>query len=231
MNDNASSIPSDNAGPQESHAPASTTLPMLDQPLDAIVEENYPPIAIIADYPYGPRTQTINPLIAVRREPATGILALFNYQPPAPAQYMVPRRFGMSAILGIMTALAILFGCFRLLDAHPMVYLFFGMQTLVICFAQMLNSKSPRLASSIAGALLAPIFVLPLFFVRDFSIGDFERIIYAGVSMIFVIPFGAFLGYLTGTCAAGIFLVMDYLEPYLQGHAFSSPSSPRSITP
>ena len=28
---------------------------------------------------------------------------------------------------------------------------------------------------------------------------------------------GAFLGYLTGTCAAGIFLVMDALEPYFQG--------------
>ena len=31
------------------------------------------------------------------------------------------------------------------------------------------------------------------------------------------VPIGAFLGYLTGTCAAGIFLVMDALEPYLQG--------------
>src|SRR6476660_7060172 len=134
MNDNASSIAPDRAAPQESNAPASVALPMLDQPLDAIVEENYPPIATIADYPYGPRTQTTNPLIAIRREPATGLFALFNYQPPAPAQYIVPRRFGMSAILGIMTALAILFGCFRVLDAHPMIYLFFGMQTLVICF-------------------------------------------------------------------------------------------------
>lgn len=35
--------------------------------------------------------------------------------------------------------------------------------------------------------------------------------------LIGFIPFGALMGYLTGTCAAGVFLVMDMLEPYLQG--------------
>lgn len=220
LNDKASSTPLNDSAPSS-----------LDQPLDAIIEENEPSITTIPDYPYGPQLASTIPSEVIRQEPGTGLLALFNYQPPSPAQYMVPRRFGMSAILGIMTALAILFGCFRVLDAHPLIYLFFGMQTLVICFAQMLNSKSPRLASSIAGAILAPIFVMPFFFVRDFSIGDFERFFYAVFSMIFVIPFGGFLGYLTGTCAAGIFLVMDYLEPYLQGHAFSSSSSQGSITP
>ena len=34
-----------------------------------------------------------------------------------------------------------------------------------------------------------------------------------------------FLGYLTGTCAAGIFLVMDYLEPYLKWGSSSSRSA------
>lgn len=203
----------------ESRVPESR--PPLDEPLDAIIEEDYPPVT---QYPYGPRGSSQHQPPGSHHEPVAGLATLFNYQPPTPAQYMVPRRFGMSAILGIMTALAILFGCFRLLNAEPVIYLFFGMQTLVICFAQMLSNKSPRLASSVAGAILAPLFVLPLFFIRDSSMGDFERVFFAIISIVFLVPLGAFLGYLTGTCAAGIFLVMDYLEPYLQGHAFSSAS-------
>jgi hypothetical protein len=42
--------------------------------------------------------------------------------------------------------------------------------------------------------------------------------------LLFGVPIGAFLGYLTGTCAAGIFLIMDYLEPYLQWQGRSSRS-------
>ena len=34
--------------------------------------------------------------------------------------------------------------------------------------------------------------------------------------LVFSIPCGAFLGYLTGTLAAGIFLVMDFLESYVK---------------
>ena len=67
----------------------------------------------------------------------------------------------MSAILGIMTALAVLFGGFRLLNAEPVVYLFFGVQTLVICLVKMFNTRMPRAASAIAGALMAPLFTVP----------------------------------------------------------------------
>ena len=31
------------------------------------------------------------------------------------------------------------------------------------------------------------------------------------------VPFGALLGYITGTCAAGVFLVMDAAENYFKG--------------
>ena len=79
--------------------------------------------------------------------------ALFGIQ-TEPAKYKVPQRFGMSAILGIMTALALLFGAFHILDADPVVYLFFGIQTLLICILQMFNGKMPRAASVIAGAFM-----------------------------------------------------------------------------
>ncbi len=197
--------------------PASEASPSpIDQALDAVVVENCPPTATIVDYPYGPGVQLNHAPPPIPHQPASGLAALFHYQAPAPAQYMVPRRFGMSAIFGIMTALAILFGCFRMLNADPLIYLFFGMQTLVICFAQMLNSKSPRLASSIAGAILVPLFLLFMFFMNGRRWNP-ERIMMVTIGLSFAIPIGAFLGYLTGTCAAGVFLVMDYLEPYLQG--------------
>ncbi len=208
-------------GPLVSAAPLSQS--PIDQALDAVVVENYLPTALVVDYPYGPGVQSNHTPSPIQYQPASGLAALFHYQAPAPAQYMVPRRFGMSAILGIMTALAILFGCFRMLNAEPVVYLFFGMQTLVICFAQMLNSKSPRLASSIAGAILVPLFLLPMFFLNGRH-WDSGRFLLVTISLAFSIPIGAFLGYLTGTCAAGIFLVMDFLEPYLQGRSRSARS-------
>jgi hypothetical protein len=128
----------------------------------------------------------------------------------------------MSAILGIMTALALLFGGLRLLDAHPVVYLFFGMQALAICIVQMFHGRSPRFASSVTGAIVLPVFVM-------FAVG-FSRfgppVLAVLCMMVMCVPLGAFLGYLTGTCAAGIFLVMDALEPYLQGQRPASAGVP-----
>jgi hypothetical protein len=128
-----------------------------------------------------------------------------------PPDFVVPKTFGMSAILGIMTALAILFACLRWLDAWPVFYFFFSALALVICLAQMLYGKTPRLASIVAGAIMLPLFSLgAVLFDEDVN----PAIICLLVGFV---PFGALMGYLTGTCAAGVFLVMDILEPYLQG--------------
>jgi hypothetical protein len=136
---------------------------------------------------------------------------LLTFQPPAPAQYRVPRRFGMSAIIGIITALAILFGGFHNYNAHPLLYLFFGVQAIVICLAQMLNGKAPRAASAIAGAVLLPIFCLAAAAYWD----PRHRHLNSLCAVVGGIPIGALLGYVTGTLAAGIFLVMDGAERLL----------------
>jgi hypothetical protein len=185
-----------------------------EQPLDAITVEPAAELPDAFSYPYAPRIQPLRLPNPAGSESSTVRIGFLHFQSPAPAQYMVPKRFGMSAILGIMTALAMLFGAFRLLNASPAVYLFFGLQTLVICFAQMFNGKTPRLASSVAGAILVPLFVLPLIVVDRHHIRNEEFL--AALVLVFGVPIGAFLGYLTGTCAAGIFLVMDYLEHCLQ---------------
>ncbi len=135
-----------------------------------------------------------------------------RWESPGPAQYVVPRTFGMSAILGIMTALAFLFGGFQLYSAHPVLYLFFGVQVVVICVAQMLYGKAPRFASAVSGALL-----LPLFVIGWISFWDRRGANGALCMLLIGVPVGAFFGYLTGTMAAGIFLVMDAAERYLTG--------------
>ncbi len=134
-----------------------------------------------------------------------------------PPDFAVPKTFGMSAILGIMTALALLFAVLRRLNAFPEVYFFLSGLAIAICLAQMTYGKAPRLASVVAGGLILPI----VFIVAAVLSGNTTRIGVAILIAIPLIPCGALLGYLTGTCAAGIFLVMNYLETWLQGAAFS----------
>ncbi len=200
--------PSDGAPVADSRLAASA----LDEPVEAVVYD-------------------VHPAFPMRPDDLCRATPLFGLQ-TEPAKYKVPQRFGMSAILGIMTALALLFGGFHLASAEPVVYLFFGLQTLVICVAQMFNAKSPRAASVIAGGIMAPIFTLRLVAAAGFPIpySLAAQIVVTFFLIPFSAPVGAFLGYLTGTCAAGIFLLMDYFEPYLQGYSLASQSPARGPT-
>ena len=129
-----------------------------------------------------------------------------------PPDFVVPKTFGMSAILGIVTALAVLFGFMRWLDAWPVLYFFFAVEAIVICIAQMVYGKAPRVASMLAGVVILPLFtiVAATFMHSQDPVGLVLFVVIGSV------PCGALLGYLTGTCAAGIFLVMDALETYLK---------------
>lgn len=128
-------------------------------------------------------------------------------QPPAPPVFHVPKRFGVSAIWGITTVLAILFGLLRSTGAPALAYWFFAILSLFICIAQMRFGEVPRQASLIAGALLMPVFVIgaALFENETFNEDD--------ATIVFISIFaGAFFGYLTGTCLGGVFLLMNMLE-------------------
>jgi hypothetical protein len=195
----------------------------LDEPLDAIVYAVHPAMAsaAAAEYPYGPHRR----LPPAQHEPLL-VLVAPNWAVKAveaylatiqrPPDFVVPTTFGMSAILGLMTALAMLFACLRRLDAEPEFYFFFSVEAIAICLAQMLYGQAPRLASIIAGAVMLPAFTILAGMFRP----DTHPVVVLFLAILFV-PLGALLGYLTGTCAAGIFLVMEYLEPYLQGQGFS----------
>lgn len=127
--------------------------------------------------------------------------------PPAPPVFHVPKRFGVSAILGITTVLAILFGLLRSTGAPALFYWFFGSLALLICIAQMHCGEVPRQASMIAGAFLMPLFILGA------TMFESEPLHADDAAMVFISIFaGAFFGYLTGTCLGGIFLLMDMLK-------------------
>ena len=118
----------------------------------------------------------------------------------------------MAALLALMTARGCLFGGLRLVDTPPLIYLFLGTQVMVICVAQMLYNAEPRRASMIAGAILMPIFLAGgAFFLPQHEFAGALCMVLPGVL------FGAFAGYLIGTCVAGVFLLMDKLEPFLPG--------------
>jgi hypothetical protein len=141
----------------------------------------------------------------------SGVIHHFAKEP----DYVVPQQFGVSAILGIMTVVAMLFGGLHWVDAWPVFYLFFGVLVIAICLVQMFSGRAPRLASTIAGTIFLPGFVfVALLFNPRIDSGDWLEVT---IVLTLCLPAGALSGYLTGTCAAGIFLVMDALEPYLQG--------------
>lgn len=189
-----------------------------DEPLDAEVYDVHPALAPPPDYPYA--YQADQPFRVRNRDAGPSPLLRLDWL-EAPADYVVPPRFGMSAIVGMTTALAVLFGVMHWMSTEPHWYLFYGMQSIVICLVQMFHGKSPRKASAIAGAVMGPLFVLgTAWFGSGRQIHAAEVLCFT----IMMVPCGAFLGYLNGTCAAGIFLVMDKLEQYFK--AARDPTQP-----
>jgi hypothetical protein len=210
--------------PEDPAQPAPHSRPdSLEEAIDAIVYDVHPVLVRKPVYPYAapsgaseggaPRELTVWSFVADSLgDGLAGVMHHFAQDP----DYVVPQRFGMSAILGMMTVVAILFGGLHWADAEPGYYVFFAILAIATCIVQMFNGQRPRLASSVVGAVLLPLFAVgAAAYIPSISSGEFIVVVF--FSILVGIPAGALLGYITGTCAAGIFLVMDALEPYLQG--------------
>src|SRR5262245_59202097 len=107
-----------------------------DVPVEATVYSVHPALAppIDPSYPYGPAS-THTSTIQVTAPPAPAwlqrILNVANSVAQvadrfvtalqSPPDFVVPKTFGMSAILGIMTALAVVDGCLYWLNAWPVL--------------------------------------------------------------------------------------------------------------
>jgi protein-S-isoprenylcysteine O-methyltransferase Ste14 len=141
--------------------------------------------------------------------------ALLPQMPNSTPQYSVPTRFGMSAILALVTMFAVIFGCINLLQTwitevrlSPMLHLFFGVELLTIWICQMRFHQSPRRVSMLVGAILLPVFA-------SFSL-DLRSTV-GTVVMIVLFFLGGIIGYCLGALAAGLFMVLDWLKPYSAG--------------
>jgi hypothetical protein len=135
------------------------------------------------------------------------------------ASYAVPSRFGMAGILAITTFMAVLFGILRYMNAPGLVYVFLGLLSLVTCLVQMRYGDVPRKASIIAGAITLPTCMVGgLLFV-----GRRDDMLTVVCSLPFLTLAGAGSGYVAGACTAGIFLLMDLVEPYLPGGGHRPP--------
>ncbi|QDU30767.1 hypothetical protein ETAA8_59150 [Anatilimnocola aggregata] len=142
----------------------------------------------------------------------------YSAQVTAAPSFHVPTRFGMSAILGITTALALLFGLLRAVSAHELLYLFFGLLAMIICLVQMRWGGIARQVSVVAGAVLLPLFVVGMAMFVDRR----APMLALFCSLLISVPLGGFLGYLTGACAGGVFLLMDLFEKYWTRRATES---------
>lgn len=165
-----------------------------------------------------------NPFSSAPIAAASPALAPEWYSTAPPAKiYVVPKRFGLLAILVVTTVMGVLFGCLRFLDAPPSVFLFFGLMSLAICLVQMFYGDVPRKASVVTGAIVSPLIVIG---VAAFDGGHWGLIICSSIIWVFL---GGFVGYLMGTCAAGIFLVLEHVEPHLPGGRRQDRSNDKSI--
>ncbi|MBC8355172.1 MAG: hypothetical protein H8E66_24620 [Planctomycetes bacterium] len=154
-----------------------------------------------------------------------------NATPVKKTQYQVPSRFGLTAILGLLTVLAVIFGALRAVEAPAVIYLFVGSEIVAICLAQILVGSAPRGGSMLIGAILLPLWVyltlemppvsrliyLTIDGSRDLS-PTLIHLLVAVAKLLWFVTLGAFgglMGYCIGTLAAGFFLMMDVIEPWL----------------
>lgn len=130
------------------------------------------------------------------------------------AQYMVPRRFGLSAVLALTTIFACVFGVLNFWEAPPVVYLFVATEISAICLVQIVLGSAARSSSAITGAVLLPFWTVISVDLRHLAPFSTLELTISAVILVLV---GALLGYCIGGIAAGFFLAMDMLEPYLPG--------------
>lgn len=130
--------------------------------------------------------------------------------------YVVPQRFGMSAIIALVTMFAVMFGILNAFQAQiteikfmPITHAFFGTLLLVVWVGQMRFPDSARMVSALAGAVL-----LPAFAVYAIQPATSQHV---GFFVFTLGPIGGLIGYCMGATAAGFFLFAAWIGPHLPG--------------
>jgi hypothetical protein len=132
----------------------------------------------------------------------------------------------MAGILAITTFMAVLFGILRYFNAPAALYVFLGLQALVTCLVQMRYGDVPRLASIAVGAIFLPLCTIVTVAIVARRPSDLLTVLCMTPFLLLV---GAGFGYLAGACTAGLFLLMDLIEPHLPGGAGHRPRYARQL--
>ena len=129
---------------------------------------------------------------------------------PATPVYSVPRKLDLASLFVFTTCYGILFAMMSAFQFKALSFAFAaGFLTCVgVSQAVLFGGKAPRLASSITGAF----YYGALFVVSPFLFGTpGNRLVDVSVIIPFLV-FGLALGYLSGACIAGVFLISDCLR-------------------
>jgi hypothetical protein len=126
------------------------------------------------------------------------------------------RRFGTAVLMLHITLFALAFSVIRVLDGPPVYYLITTIFVIGVALGQTLlfQGKFPRAASIWTGAVLLPLEAMLVFILYP-GLSMKERlraVIVWMISCLFLIPLGAFFGYLSGGLTAGMVLILDRLS-------------------
>ena len=123
------------------------------------------------------------------------------------AKFQVPEQFGLGAIIGMLTIYSLFFAALRVVGAPPQIYFFVGSLGILVCLSQMVLGSVPRGASLLVGAIYLPLWCLVYAVWKKPRLLGF---VLTGIPCISI--GGAFVGYATGTLAAGCFMAVHLLE-------------------
>jgi len=129
------------------------------------------------------------------------------------AKYTVPRRFGLSSVIALTTIFAMLFGSLNFMRAAPVDYLFLSLGIAAVCLVQIVFVSIARIGSALTGTIMLPVWASIRFSSELHRASTAENVIWC----VFAIFLGTLVGYCIGGLAAGFFLILDMIEPYLPG--------------
>jgi putative addiction module component (TIGR02574 family) len=125
--------------------------------------------------------------------------------------YAVPRRFDLSTIFVVTIAFSLLFAGMRLLPFPPVASAIVGGYFALIGLGQafLFRGNRPRTASMLVGALY---YALLHFIFWQMSGPRAHPISSVVISSVFVLIFGAVLGFVAGTLVGSVFMFADLLR-------------------
>jgi hypothetical protein len=136
------------------------------------------------------------------------------------ATYTVPNRFGLRAVLLVVSIFAVVFTLTKAIHVELRAVAPVLSFVVLICVAQMAFGWIPRTASAAVGGLVFPLSA----YINPFFDGKWMRLQPIGnVDLFWLVTCGLIAGYLGGALLAGIFLLSDCLQTNRARRVYAMP--------